>query len=50
MILPRTNRENVFVILDHDIVGSIQAFSDFTFYHSRSTLERQPQSLPTRAL
>ncbi len=45
MILPRTNRENVFVILDHDIVGSVQAFSDMSFYHSRSTLERQPQSL-----
>jgi outer membrane receptor protein involved in Fe transport len=45
MILPRTNRENAFLMLDHDIVGTIQAFSDISFYHARSTLERQPQSL-----
>ncbi len=45
MILPRTNRENVFVTLDHDIIGSIAAFADISFYHARTTLERQPQSL-----
>jgi outer membrane receptor protein involved in Fe transport len=45
MILPRTNRENAFVTIDHDIIGRISFFSDISYYHARSTLERQPQSL-----
>lgn len=44
MILPRTNRENFFGTLDYDIAKTVSFFSDWSFYHARTTLERQPQS------
>lgn len=46
MILPRTERYNFFTTIDHNVIGStITAFGDISFYHARTNLERQPQSL-----
>jgi outer membrane receptor protein involved in Fe transport len=45
MILPRTARFSFFSTIDHDVVGSIKAFGDISYYHATTNLERQPQSL-----
>jgi outer membrane receptor protein involved in Fe transport len=44
MLLPRADRFNFFSTLDRKIVGRITFFSDLSFYHSETNLERQPQS------
>ncbi len=45
MVLPRTNRQNWFTTVEYDITPKITAFSDLSFYHSHTQLERNPLAL-----
>ena len=45
MALPRTSRVNWFTRSTYDINDRISAFGDFSYYHSKSDLVRQPIAL-----
>lgn len=45
MALPRTSRVNWFSRATYDLNDRIQAFGDFSYYHSKSDLVRQPIAL-----
>lgn len=45
MALPRTSRVNWFTRATYDLNDRIQAFGDFSYYHSKSDLVRQPIAL-----
>lgn len=45
MAQPRTKRLNSFISAEYDLTKRITAFADFSYYHSDSTMVRQPIAL-----